>query len=92
MRRNIGNTAFHFHLQRIIDSLGIILFAINERYDPATKRAENAYKELKILPSNFITRYKTILETPLTSDGRDIVVKELQTIIDEIEAATKNIL
>jgi hypothetical protein len=85
VRRNIGNTAFHFLLQRIVDSLGTIIFAINERYDPATKRVEEAYSELKILPLNFLHRYKTILETSLTPDGRKKVISELQAIIDEIE-------
>lgn len=85
VRRNIGNTAFIFHLQRIVDSLGTILFTINERYDPATKRVEEAYTELRILPINFLHRYKTILETSLTPDGRTTVIRELQAIIDEID-------
>lgn len=86
--RKIGNTAFHFHLQKILDSLGTILFAINERYDPATKRVEEAYSELKILPQNFLYRYKTILETSLTPEGRAAIVRELQAIIDEIYKLT----
>ena len=84
-KRDIGNTAFHFHLQRIINSLSQLLFALNEYYDQATKRTEEAYRELTILPADFLHRYKTILETPLTTDGRKEVVREFQALVDEIE-------
>ena len=85
VKRGIDNTAFHFHLQRIINSLSQLLFALNECYDPATKRIEEALRELTILPDNFLHRYKAILETPLTTNGRKKVVRELQALINEIE-------
>lgn len=84
-RRNIGNTAFHFHLGRIIDSLGTILFALNGRYDPATKRVEEAYRKLKIIPKDFLRRYNLLLETPLNPEGRKKVITELQNFVDEID-------
>jgi len=40
---------------------------------------------LRILPGDFLYRYKAILEIPLTAEGRKEVVRELQTITDEIE-------
>jgi hypothetical protein len=43
---------------------------------------------LRILPDDFLRRYKAILEIPLTADGRKEVVKELQTLFDEIEILT----
>ena len=89
VKRGIGNTAFHFYLQRTIDSLNQLLFALNERYDPATKRIEEAYQELTILPDNFLHRYQALLETPLTNDGRKEVVRELQALVDEIEMLVK---
>ena len=55
--RGIGNTAFRFHLGRILDALGTIVFALNERYDPATKRVEQAYATMNRLPRDFLTRY-----------------------------------
>jgi hypothetical protein len=85
VRRNIGNTAFHFHLERIIDSLGTILFALNERYDPATKRVEEVYCELRIVPENFLQRYNMILQTSLTAGGKKAIVQELETLTDDIE-------
>lgn len=87
--RNIGNTAYHFHLNRMIDSLGTILFALNKRYDPATKRVEEAYRELDILPVNFLDRYKEILETPLTPTGRQQIVAELELLVREVEHLVK---
>jgi len=88
--RGIGNTAFHFHLERIIDSLGTILFAINERYDPATKRVEDVYRDLEIVPEGFLERYTKLLETPLTRDGRQSIVKELGLLIQEVEDLINN--
>lgn len=90
IKRGIGNTAFHFHLERIIDSLGTILFAINERYDPATKRVEDVYRDIEIVPESFLERYTRLLETPLTRDGRQSIVKELGLIIQEVEDLINN--
>ncbi|MGD9201732.1 MAG: nucleotidyltransferase domain-containing protein [Chitinispirillia bacterium] len=89
IKRGIGNTAFHFHLGRVIDSLGTILFAINERYDPATKRVERIYRQLKIIPENFLDRYKKLLETPLTDEGRQSIVRGFRLLIQEIEDLIK---
>ncbi len=89
-KRGIGNTAFYFHLGRIIDSLGTMLFAINERYDPATKRTEDIYRELEIVPERFLERYTKLLETPLTTDGRQAVVNELGLLIQEVEDLMNN--
>jgi predicted nucleotidyltransferase len=87
--RNIGNTAFHFHLNRVIDELGAVLFALNKRYDPATKRVEAVYRELDILPANFLDRYNQILATPLTPTGRQQMVAELDLLVREIEDLVK---
>jgi hypothetical protein len=83
-RRNIGNSAFLFHLWRVIDAMETLLFALNERYNPATKRLEEAYRSLPILPANFLKRYNGLLETPLTPPGRLKIVAGLQTLVDDI--------
>jgi predicted nucleotidyltransferase len=90
VQRNIGNTAFHFHLNRVIDSLGTILFTLNKRYDPATKRVEIAFCELEIVPTNFLDRYNKILETPLTLIGRQRIVAELKVLEREVETLMKS--
>lgn len=85
VERGVGNTAFHFHLGRILDALGTTLFALNEHYDPATKRVEEAYRELSIVPPDFLQRYDRILQTPLTNEGRKHIVEELGLLIGELK-------
>ncbi|MFA6569585.1 MAG: DUF4037 domain-containing protein [Victivallales bacterium] len=89
VKRGIANTAFHFHLERIVDSLGTVLFALNERYDPATKRVEEAYRDLRVAPRDFIKRYCRALQVPLTDRGRKQVVKELDALVQEVESLAK---
>lgn len=88
-RRNIGNSAFLFHLWRVIDAMEILLFALNERYSPATKRLEEAYCRLPILPANFLERYNGLLETPLTPPGRLEIMAGLQALVDDIVELAK---
>jgi len=83
--RGIGNTAFHFHLERLLEALMTIVFALNERYDPAAKRVEQAYATMNRLPQDFLTRYNRILEIPLTGKGRQELVSELETLTKEFE-------
>ena len=65
---------------RILDAFGTILFALNEYYDPATKRAEHVYAGLDTVPKNFTKRYERLLQTPLTGKGRREVVRELEML------------
>jgi hypothetical protein len=85
IRRSIGNTAFHFHYERLMDSLGTMLFAINERHDPATKRTEEALRNLTLLPDRFLERYDRILVTPLTPEGRAEIVRSFETLLGDVE-------
>jgi hypothetical protein len=87
--RSIGNTAFLFHLWRVIDGMATALFALNERYDPATKRLEQVFPGLPILPHDFIERYNGLLESPLTPPGRLKIVGGLQALVDEIEGLSR---
>jgi hypothetical protein len=89
VERNIGNTAFHFQMERIAQALGSILFALNERYDPMTKRVEEEYRQLRIVPEDFLRRYGSVLETPLTPLGRREIVNALQGLVDEIGRLAK---
>ena len=84
VKRDIGNSAFHFHFQNAIHALGTALFAINERYDPATKRVEQAYATLDRLPDAFLQRYADMLETPLTKKGRRVIAEELRLLSEEM--------
>ena len=83
--KGTGNTAFQFHYGRIIDAMGVVLFSLNERYDPATKHAEQAYAKLTSLPPNFLDRYNGTLELPLTRNGRREIVRSLDSLARDIE-------
>jgi predicted nucleotidyltransferase len=89
VRRSIGNSAFLFHYQRVLDALATVLLATNERYDPATKRVEEVLRTLEILPSCFLERYTRMLETPLTPEGRKEIVRALSSFLTEIEDLSK---
>jgi predicted nucleotidyltransferase len=84
--RSIGNSAFLFHYQRVLDALGTVLCAMNERYDPASKRTEEFLGTLDILPDRFLERYTRMLETPLTREGRREILNVLTTFLSEVEA------
>lgn len=88
-KRGIGNRAFHFHLERVLDAMDSILFALNERYSPATKRVEDLYTELKTVPVDFMSRYTMLLETPLTAQGRKDIVSTLESLLEELENMTE---
>lgn len=80
----ISNSAFLFHLWRACDALASLLFASNERYNPASKRIEVELARLPLLPHNFINRYEKLLEGPFTSAGRRSTVQALTTLSAEL--------
>jgi hypothetical protein len=82
--RGIGNSSFLFHLWRASDALISLLFAINEHYDPATKRPEQALAKLPWLPGNFSARYEQLFEGPFTPAGRGSTVNALTALTAEL--------
>lgn len=85
VKRGFGLTFFHFFFHRMCDALYTLLFAVNEKYDPAVKRAEVEYEKLRILPPNFLERYAKLLEGPFDKNGRQRTIRELETLVTEIE-------
>ena len=85
VKRGFGLTFFHFFFHRMRDALHILLFAVNEKYDPAVKRSEVAYEKLSLLPPNFLERYARLLEGPFDKNGMQQAIRELETLITEIE-------
>ena len=84
-KRGFGLTFFHFFFHRMCDALYTLLFAINEKYDPAVKRLEVEYEKLKILPPNFLDRYARLLEGPFDKNGRRRAINELENLVAEVE-------
>ena len=85
VKREFGLTFFHFFFHRMRDALHILLFAVNEKYDPAVKRAEGVYEKLNLLPPNFLERYTKLLEGPFDRNGRQRTIRELETLVAEVE-------
>ena len=85
IKRGFGLTFFHFFFHRMCDALYTLLFAVNEKYDPATKRAEAEYEKLNILPPNFLERYAKLLEGPFDKNGRQRAINELESLVAEGE-------
>ncbi|MEM7029701.1 MAG: nucleotidyltransferase domain-containing protein [Chloroflexota bacterium] len=83
-KRDIGHTMFLFHLWQACDALITILFAINNFYDPATKRPEREFGKLEKIPANFTERYQQILEGPFDKDGRQQMVRLLRGLTTEV--------
>ena len=67
------------------DALCTLLFAINEKYDPATKRVEREFAKLRFLPPDFLNRYSRMLVGPFDAEGRSRVVKQYDRMVHEIK-------
>jgi hypothetical protein len=61
-----------------------VVFAINEYYDPATKRLEEELKKLRVVPANFVVRYERVLEGPFNGVSRRRIVEELAALVEEV--------
>lgn len=84
-QRDIGNIAFLFHLNWFMDALGNILFAINKKYLPATKRCEEEYHKLQLKPHHLVRRIENILKGPFSKNNRIKLSFELKTIFEEVD-------
>jgi hypothetical protein len=83
-KRSIGNDAFIFHLWRVTQGFSEILFALNNKYNPMSKRIEKYYENLELKPIDFKERFERILEGPFNQEGRKRTVKEFEVIFQEL--------
>jgi hypothetical protein len=91
-RRNIGPSAFLFHLGRVCDAMVSVLYALNEHYDPATKRPEQELRTLAVLPERFVDRFVRLLEGPFDVRSRPHVVDELTRLVGEVSHLVPRVL
>jgi hypothetical protein len=82
--RGIGNNAFLFHLWRVSDGICQILYALNEIYDPSTKRTEEHFELLKKKPVGFRMRFDKILEGPFNKENRHVIVNQLKILYADV--------
>jgi predicted nucleotidyltransferase len=83
-RRNIGPSAFLLHLGRVCDAMVTVLYALNQHYDPATKRPEQALRHLAVLPERFVERFVRLLEGPFDLRSRPHIMDELTRLVGEV--------
>jgi hypothetical protein len=91
-RRNIGPSAFLFHLGRVCDAMISVLYALNEHYDPATKRPEQELRKLTMLPERFVDRFVHLQEGPFDVRSRPHVVDELTRLVGEVTHLAHRVL
>lgn len=82
--RGIGNNAFLFHLWRVSEGICQILYALNEKYNPSSKRTEEYFEMLLKKPSDFRMRFEKILEGPFNKENRHEIVNQLKKLYKEI--------
>ena len=91
-QRNIGPSSFLFHLGRVSDAMESILYAVNERYDPATKRPEHELAKLSVTPEGFMERYIAVLEGPFDQKGRLRAVDKLTDLVRDVKQLAEHAL
>jgi hypothetical protein len=68
--RRLGPRHFIFFLDRAVDALVGILFALNETYDPADRRTERVIlPTLPRVPADFLPTLTDVLEGPFNDAG-----------------------
>jgi hypothetical protein len=91
VHRDIGPGAFLFHLGRVCDALSSILYALNERYDPAPKRGEAILRQLSVMPDDGVNRLIAIQEGSFDAHGRECVVGELSSLVAEVQRLMRGV-
>ena len=84
-RRRIGPHVFLFHLNRAVDALISILYAHNEVYDPADRRAEQTVWPLLVnVPIDFVARLNAILAGPFDGGGMEQRAHDFRRLAQEV--------
>ena len=86
-RRNAGwgQACFLFFLTRADDALHSILYALNDLYDPAEKRAERTIlPTLPNVPRDFLARYSYVLQGPFDDAGAMERARLFGELADEV--------
>ena len=88
--RSLGARTFLFYLNWGVDALTGVLLALNEQYDPASKRFESSVLPLLARkPENFDFRLHNVLVGPFDEEGMLERARAFQTLADEVTEMTK---
>jgi predicted nucleotidyltransferase len=84
-QRGLGPRNFHFHLNRSVDALISILYALNELYDPADRRAaQTVWPVLTIAPANFVARLTVVLKGPFDQAGMKEQSQRYSSLVSDV--------
>lgn len=87
VQRGLGPRNFLFHLNRSVDALISILYALNDLYDPADRRAaQTVWPVLTIAPANFVARLTVVLEGPFDQAGMKEQSQRYASLVAEVMA------
>jgi predicted nucleotidyltransferase len=90
VERRIGPMVVLFHLNRAVDAMCSILYAMNGIYDPADRRAgQLVLPFLDHAPDRFMPRLTEILEGPFTQEGMNVVAQRFMQLCEEVIASAK---
>jgi hypothetical protein len=82
--RSLGPRAFLFHLNRVVDALVSVLFAVNEVYELGDCRAErDIFPALEKVPRDFLTIFTEVLEGPFDERGMLYRARVFQQLVAE---------
>jgi predicted nucleotidyltransferase len=83
--RGIGPRNFLFHLNRSVDALISILYALNDVYDPADRRAaQTVWPLLDNAPVDFVSRLTAVLEGPFDPEGMKQCAQRYSELVQEV--------
>jgi predicted nucleotidyltransferase len=91
-QRGLGPRNFLFHLNRSVDALLSVLYALNEIYDPADRRAAlTVWPFLNNAPANFVPRLTAILEGPFDPEGMKQQATRYLKLVEEVMGIVRSL-
>jgi hypothetical protein len=83
--RGLGPRVFIFRIDRAVDALISILYALNDTYDPADRRNERViWPTLTNVPGNFLTRLADVQQGPFDDEGARARARRFAALADEV--------
>jgi hypothetical protein len=85
--RHLGAGNLIFFLNRAVDAMNNILFALNDVYDPSERRTERVIlPTLSRVPDRFVARLTDVLEGPFDDAGALQRARSFADLADEVQA------
>jgi len=89
--RGFGPRVFLFFLDRALDAFLSLLYALNDLYDPADKRAERTIlPTLPLLPNNFLARWAMVVHGPFDDAGQRERASILASLVADVLVLVDN--